>query len=114
MLNDKPLRSDPNSDIKIRQLQQYLHCPGRIPTAPHPFVKHAARQAARHQSHPQRPPSLGQHVAHWRDRLVLGGGVAYDVITIGVPTVIMWLFQRIGNRSKAMVDSPSAAPFRAR
>ncbi len=40
---DEPTpRSDLNADIKIRQLQQYLHCPGRIPTAPHPFVKQMA------------------------------------------------------------------------
>jgi hypothetical protein len=40
MSTDEPTpRSALDSDIKIRQLQQYLHCPGRIPTAPHPNVE---------------------------------------------------------------------------
>lgn len=37
--NEPTPRSDLDSDIKIHQPQQYLHRPGRIPTAPHPFVK---------------------------------------------------------------------------
>ena len=107
MPSDEPTpRSDLDSDIKIRQLQQYLHCPGRIPAAPHPFVKHAARQVARHRSQPQRPPSLGQRMAHWRDRLALGGGVAYDAITVGVPAAITSLFRRIGNPAKRRLTPP--------
>lgn len=43
------------SEIKIRQLQQYLHCPGRIPTAVHPFVKQMA------QGQPV-PPWYGLHI----------------------------------------------------
>lgn len=43
MPSDEPMpRSDLDSDLKIRQLQQYLHRPERIPTAPHPFVKQMA------------------------------------------------------------------------
>lgn len=34
------------ADIKRRQLQQYLYCPGRIPTAVHPFVKQMAQGQA--------------------------------------------------------------------
>ena len=30
------------AEIKRRQLQAYLHCPSRIPTAVHPFVKQMA------------------------------------------------------------------------
>jgi hypothetical protein len=105
-IDESTLRSDLNSDIEIHQLQQYLHCPGRIPTAPHPFVKQAARQAARHQSQPQRPPSLGQCMAHWRDCLALGGGVVYDVMTVGVPAVLMLLFRRIGNPAKRRLTPP--------
>ncbi|MEM1281124.1 MAG: hypothetical protein AAGG53_14165 [Cyanobacteria bacterium P01_H01_bin.152] len=57
MPNDKPTpRSDRVSDIKIRQLQQYLHCPGRIPAAPHPFVKQMAlkQPISRQPVHPLR------------------------------------------------------------
>lgn len=104
MPTDEPMpRSNLDSDIKIRQLQQYLHCPGRIPTAPHPFVKHAARQAALHQRQSQRLSTLGQRMAHWRDCLALGGGVAYDVITVGVPAVITSLLRRIGDPEKRRV-----------
>lgn len=99
--NDGPTpRSDANPDIKVRQIQQYLHRPGQIPASLHPFVKHAARQATSHQSQPQRPLSQGQRMAQWRDRLVLGGGVVRDAIAIGVPWAIASLFQRIGRRAK--------------
>ncbi len=93
------------SDIKTRQLQQYLHRPGRIPTAPHPFVKQVARQAAC-RSQPQRPPTLGQRMAHWRDCLALGSSTAYDVITVGVPAVLTLLFRRIGNPVKRRLILP--------
>lgn len=36
------------ADIKRRQLQQYLYCPGRIPTAVHPFVKQMPLQSRLH------------------------------------------------------------------
>ena len=81
-------RSTPDADLKIRQLQQYLHRPGQIPTAPHPFVKQAVRKADRQRSQPQFPPSFGQRLAHWRDRLLLGGGVVYGAIVISIPTAI--------------------------
>lgn len=31
------------AEIKRHQLQQYLHCPGRIPAAVHPFIKPMAQ-----------------------------------------------------------------------
>lgn len=37
-----------SADIKRRQLQQYLYCPGRIPTAIHPFVKQMPLQSRLH------------------------------------------------------------------
>jgi len=55
--------SNATSDTKTHQLEQYLHRPGRIPTAAHPFVKQAAGQADR--SHPQRCPPLGLQIARW-------------------------------------------------
>jgi hypothetical protein len=86
------------SDIKTRQLQQYLHRPGHIPTATHPFAKQRDRQATAHQSQPH--SSLGQGVARWRDRLVVIGDVAYDAIGVGVSTVIASLFRCSGKPVK--------------
>ncbi len=82
------------SDIKTRQLQQYLHRPGRIPTATHPFVKQRARQAV-HQSQPH--SSLEKVVARWRNCLTVIGNVVYGAILVGVPTVIASLFQAVAN-----------------
>ena len=106
-------RSTPDADIKIRQLQQYLYRPGQIPTAPHPFLKQAVRKADRQPSQPQCPPSFGQRLANWRDRLVLGGGVVYDAIVIGVPMVIASLVRCIGNLTVQRLPSTSPRRFDA-
>ncbi|MEM6452215.1 MAG: hypothetical protein AAF703_18120 [Cyanobacteria bacterium P01_D01_bin.105] len=61
-----------DSHIKIRQLQQYLHRPGQIPAAPHPFVKQAIKQAAKQSVYPLKPQSSAsplRWIARWRDRL---------------------------------------------
>ncbi len=81
-------RSTLDADLKICQLKQYLHRPGQIPTAPHPFVKQAVRKAERQRSQPQCPKDGGHRLAHWRDRLILGGGMVCGVIVIGIPMVI--------------------------
>ncbi|WP_024546324.1 hypothetical protein [Picosynechococcus sp. NKBG15041c] len=57
-------RADQISTIKIRQLQQYLHGPGRIPAGAHPFVKQAIEQAS-----PQSSASLGGQPKRGGDRL---------------------------------------------
>ena len=93
-------------EIKIRQLQQYLHRPGQLPAAPHLFVKQAARQAAKQRSQPHRPPSLGQQIGRWRDRLVGGGSVTYYTIAIGVPAVIASLFRHIRRPAKRQLTHP--------
>ncbi|QCS51049.1 hypothetical protein FEK30_16165 (plasmid) [Picosynechococcus sp. PCC 11901] len=60
MANHEKLTLSPNrstdsaSAIKSRQLQQYLHYPGRIPATVHPFVKMAQGQSNLPQSGPQR------------------------------------------------------------
>lgn len=71
----------PDTDLKIRHLQQHLHRLGQIPAAPHPFVKQAAEQGDRLDRQPQHPPSLAQHLAHWRNRLVqrIGNSIEHSI-----------------------------------
>ena len=84
-------RLNPDTDLKMRHLHQHLHRLGQIPAAPHPFVKQvaesngrirrqnqAAERGDRLSRQPQRPPSLAQHLAHWRNRLVQRTGNAID------------------------------------
>lgn len=89
-------------EIRIRQLQQYLHRPGHIPAAPHPFVK----QAARHRSQLRCPPSLGQRIGQWRDLIILGGRSTYYMMAIGIPAVIALLFRQIGRPTKRPLAHP--------
>jgi hypothetical protein len=42
MSNNSRPPSTPTTDLKVRQLQSYLHRPGQIATAAHPFVKQMA------------------------------------------------------------------------
>ena len=63
-------QSDEDSGVKIRQLQQYLHRPGQIAAAPHPFVKRALKQAAKQSAyHLKQQYSFSplQWIARWRD-----------------------------------------------
>lgn len=97
---------DDNLEIKARQLQHYLNRPGHIPAASHPFVKQAAKQAASHRSQLRRPPSLGQRIGRFCDRIILGGRSAYYMMAIGIPVVIALLFRQIGKPTKRSLAHP--------
>ncbi|MEO0374993.1 MAG: hypothetical protein AAF329_10290 [Cyanobacteria bacterium P01_A01_bin.17] len=97
-------------EIKVRQLQNYLHRPGHIPAAPHPFVKQAARQAAGHRSQLRRPLSLGQRIGWWRDRIILGGRLVCYMMAIGIPAVIALLFRQINRPTKRPLTHSRSRP----
>ncbi|MFG3818842.1 hypothetical protein [Limnothrix redekei] len=56
-MSQDQLRSDARklTDLKICQLQQYLHHSGKIPTSVHPFVKQKIAQEVEQKKHPQSP-----------------------------------------------------------
>ncbi|GEM_PF-2784965 len=51
-------RSRETADIKLRQLQPYLHRPGHIPASVHPLLKQAAEAAAHRAAPRQQSPLL--------------------------------------------------------
>jgi hypothetical protein len=63
-MSQDQLRSDARelTHIKIRQLQQYLHRPGKIPTSIHPFAKQKLAQEAEHNKYLQRRSFLWRQV----------------------------------------------------
>ena len=71
MPNNSKSCSDVASDLKARQLQQYLYRPGFVPASTHPFVK----QVSLAQPHPKRRFSM--------KRLIAGG---LDLVSDGLKT----------------------------
>jgi omega-6 fatty acid desaturase (delta-12 desaturase) len=83
--NPKP-SSTPTTDLKVRQLQQYLHRPGWIATAAHPFVKQMA------QSQPT-PPRSGYPLRNLIKTMLAGFRV---MSSLGVPFLVQPLALLLG------------------